>query len=578
MGGPDLLSPGAVSTPGRMLLTSMRAAPGWTSLLVLTTAASTAIPLLVPASLARAVDAVLVGSSMAAPLAQVAGLVAATILVGVVSTWASTGASTGVIVALRTSLAGRALLAGVTARRRIPAGDLTSRMVSGASEASGLMSACLGTASALLVSAGGLVALVLIDWRIAVAFVACVPVAVVLMRRFMSQVSELYARYQAAQGKLSARLVEALSGARTIQASGTRAREVERVLVPLPELAAVGRATWSSQQQAVWKLSLLTPLTEIVVLAVAGVGVSAGRVSPGEWIAVAGYVVIALGFLDVVDTLLELAHVRAGAVRLAEVLELPPGPDGARSAPAGPGTIVFRSVTVRADDDLVLDQIDLTIPPGRMVAIVGHSGAGKSTLAALAGGLLMPDAGAVLLDGIPLGELASQDLRRTVTYAFERPAMLGETVHEAIAYGSPGASRRAVELAARSVSADGFIRRLPRGYDTPTAEAPFSGGEAQRIGLARAVLGERRVLILDDATSSLDTVTEADVTATLTLGLSDRTRIVVAHRVNTAARADLVVWLADGRIRTVAAHAELWDEPAYRSLFGVVDSSQEGAT
>ena len=543
-------------------------------MLVLTTIANSAIALVLPTALARAVNAILSDAPVTAPAGLVAALIGADVVVTVLATRAGTGANTSIVVTLRMALTGRVFLAGVAGQRRIAAGDLTSRMVSGATEASRLVPASLQAINALLMSAGGLVGLALIDWPLAVAFVVYVPFAVVLMRRFAGQASDLFARYQEIQGKLSARLVEALSGARTIRASGTMAREVDRVLVPLPELAATGRATWAVQRRAVWKLSLLTPLTEIVVLAVAGVGVSAGRITPGEWIAVAEYVAIALGFLNVVNVLVELAHIRAGTARLAEVLELPLGPDGVLSVPGGPGAIVFRSVTVHADGEPVLDGVDLFIPPGLMVAIVGRSGAGKSTLAAVAGGLVAPDSGVVFLDGTPLTELASDDLRRAVAYAFERPALLGDTVHEAIAYGRPGVPRQAVELAARRVSADGFIRRLPRGYDTPMAEAPFSGGEAQRIGLARALLGGRRVLILDDATSSLDTVTEAEVTATLTVALAGRTRIVIAHRATTAARADLVVWLDEGRVCAVAPHAELWSRPGYRSLYGLSDDAQ----
>jgi ATP-binding cassette subfamily B protein len=563
----DGLASDDVRSPARILRYSVRRAPGWIVLVVPAMVTGTAVELLLPAALAHVVDAAVAGAPTGRDLLWVGVLFGLGAAGGVVSAWASSAGNATVAMALRQGLADRILVAGVPGRRRFAAGDLTSRMVAGASGASSLTPMVLSTLNSVVLSLGGLVALTLIDWPLAVAFLLCVPVSAVLIRRFVSRLSELMTRYQELQGTLSALLVEALSGARTIRAGGTMARETERLLGPLPELNAIGRERWAEQRRTVWKLSLLTPLTEVVVLAVAGVEVSSGRISPGSWIAVAGYVLIALGLLNLTDPLLSLAQVRAGTGRLVDVLDLPAGPGGSRPVPEGPGAIAFRSVSVHEDGETVLDRLDLEIPAGMLVAIVGRSGAGKSTLAALAGGLAAPGTGEVLLDGARVAELRPDELRRAVTYAFERPALLGETVHDAIAYGTDGTSRAQVERAAAHASADGFVRRLPDGYDTRLAQAPFSGGERQRLGLARAVVGEPRVLILDDATSSLDTATEAEVTRTLTHLLAGRTRIVVAHRIGTATHADLVVWLEDGRVRAMAPHERLWDEPDYRAMF-----------
>jgi len=570
-GDSGLLTAREIATPVRVLLYSVRQAPSWSAVLVLTTLTSCAVTLLLPAELARAVDAAIARAPTASVLAKVAALSATAVLSDVLARWAGAAGTTSVEVALRQGLTRRLLLAGIPGQRRFPVGDLTSRMVSAAADAAGLVSTVLWILESVLLSAGGLLALALIDWSLAVVFVVCIPVALVLMRRFIVRASELTERYQELQGRLSALLVEALAGSRTIAASGAIAREVDRVLAPLPELAMVGRLRWDEQRESAWKMSLLVPLTELVVLAVAGLGVSGGRVTEGEWVAVAGYVATALGFFSVTEMLLGLARIQAGAKRLAKVLELPVGVRGSKAIPALAGQIVLRSVRVTAAEDVLLDGLDLEIPRGKLIAIVGRSGAGKSTLAAVAGGLLAPDDGQVLLDGIPLSELRPDGLRGLVAYSFERPALLGETVHDTIAYGSADASRERVALAAASVSADGFIRRLPQGYDTKLAAAPFSGGEMQRLGLARAMAGDPRVLILDDATSSLDTVTEAEVARTLTLVLAGRTRIVVAHRAGTAARADLVVWLEGGRVRAVSPHRQLWRVPEYQSIFGVAE-------
>ncbi len=216
----------------------------------------------------------------------------------------------------------------------------------------------------------------------------------------------------------------------------------------------------------------------------------------------------------------------------------------------------------------VLDGVDLTVPGGTTLAVVGRSGAGKSLLAQLAGRLTDPDAGDILLDGVPLGDLAHAELRRAVAYAFERPALPGTTIEDTIAFGPTPATPAAVRSAARRAHADDFVRRLPDGYATRTADAPRSGGESQRLGLARAFAHGGRLLILDDALSSLDTVTERRIARTLLAPDPSRTRLLIAHRATTAARADRVAWLDAGRVRAVATHQELWREAEYRAVFG----------
>jgi ATP-binding cassette subfamily B protein len=229
---------------------------------------------------------------------------------------------------------------------------------------------------------------------------------------------------------------------------------------------------------------------------------------------------------------------------------------GRRDLPPGPGRLEFRDVVVTDR----LARLNLVVPGGACVAVVGRSGAGKSVLVSLAARLRDPDAGTVLLDGVPVTELDHDALRSAVGCAFERPVLIGGTVADAIGLGLDGDRVRA---AARATRTHEFVARLPRGYDTPLGEAPLSGGEAQRLGLARA-WPATRVLVLDDATSSLDVVTEMSVQRALGDG---RTRLVVTHRAATAARADAVAWLDGGRLRGVGRHDDLWTDPEYRDLF-----------
>ncbi|MFE2102867.1 ATP-binding cassette domain-containing protein, partial [Streptomyces sp. NPDC059468] len=216
----------------------------------------------------------------------------------------------------------------------------------------------------------------------------------------------------------------------------------------------------------------------------------------------------------------------------------------------------------------VLDGVDLLVPGGTTLAVVGRSGAGKSLLAELAGRLADPDAGEVLLDGMPLRDLGHADLRAAVSYAFERPALLGTTVEDAVGFGLTTPSPDRIRSAARAAHADDFVRRLPHGYATRCADAPRSGGESQRLGLARAFAHGGRLLILDDALSSLDTVTEHRIAQSLLAPGAGPTRLLIAHRTATAARADAVAWLDGGRIRAVGPHAELWRDAEYRAVFG----------
>jgi ATP-binding cassette subfamily B protein len=180
--------------------------------------------------------------------------------------------------------------------------------------------------------------------------------------------------------------------------------------------------------------------------------------------------------------------------------------------------------------------------------------------------MIDPDAGTVRLDETDLREFTADALHRRVTYAFDRPVLLGGTIAETIALRSGPIEPALIVAASRAACAEEFITRLPDGYDTALRAAPLSGGEAQRLGLARAFAHPAQVLVLDDATSSLDTVTEHRISIALAAA-HGRTRIVLARRASTAARAQRVLWFENGRIRGDGAHHDLWSDPDYRAVF-----------
>jgi ATP-binding cassette subfamily B protein len=351
---------------------------------------------------------------------------------------------------------------------------------------------------------------------------------------------------------------------RTIAAAGTVSQETSRVLEPLPELHAEGTRTWAVLSRTSAQAAVVGPLVLVAVLAAGGLELYAGRITPGELFSAGQYAVLGAGLGSLTGVFGTLARARAGARRAGEVLSVSPVSYGERSLPSGPGCLELRGVSVHGSDGPLLDGVALTVAGGSVVAVVGRSGAGKSVLAAVAARLREPDAGEVLLDGLPLSSLNHAELRAAVGCAFERPVLVGATVADAI---GPGVAAEPLRDSARAVHAHEFVSRLPEGYDTPLADAPMSGGELQRLGLARSWRAER-LLVLDDATSSLDMVTEMQISAALTGDADRRTRLIVTHRVATAARADLVVWLESGRVRAVGPHERLWESPDYRGVFG----------
>ncbi|MFI6100293.1 ABC transporter ATP-binding protein [Lentzea sp. NPDC051213] len=534
-----------MAKPGDQLLLSAVKRDHRPWLLLLNAAVATTGGLLLPAALANAVDMALSGTFVLVTIVWLLVLAGTEIL----------GDAIGIVLAASITARGTAWLRRRVARHLLAlghpgpfaAGDAVSRVTGDCGNAGGVAVTVISLAVTVVSSVGSVIALALLDWRLAVVFLISAPLAGLLVRTHMRLTADDVLAYQEVSGEVSARLLDSVSGLRTIAAAGIADRETARVLQPLPQLAAAGVGMWRTQAKMMWRAGLLLPAVEVAVLAAAGFGVMQGRLSTGDVLAALGYAALGMGIVGQMTQLTVLERTRASASRIAEVLDTP-----ARARPApqsSNGSIELRNVSV----DGALHDVDLTIPAGAFAAVVGSSGSGKSTLAAVLGGLSPVDAGTVLRDG-------------GVGYAFERPALLGATIGRSIGYGTDADEIRVRDAAVAAQVHDVLIR-LPQGYETPVADAPLSGGEAQRIGLARAIVRDPEVLVLDDATASLDTVTEAKVDAALTSALPGRTRVVVTHRAATAARADLVVWLDDGRVRGTGTHQELWDDEDYRAVF-----------
>ncbi len=538
-------------TVSRLVFRAVRYGGGWAGLLAVASSVEVGVATLLPAVLGRAVDGVLGGSATMTWPVVYACLVAASMAGDVLADLSAGSATANATAKMRHLFVRRVLGLGPAAG--LPAGDLTSRAVTATADTAYAPSAVILAITAAVPPIGGIVALVLLDPWIALTFALGLPAIAVLLRSFVRDTSAVVTRYLDAQGRIAARLVETLAGNRTVAAAGTAGRETERILEPLPELSEHGHATWRIQATMAGRGTLAVPLLQVAVLAVAGFELAHGRLTTGGLLAATQYSGLGANVGPVIAQLGRLARARAGAARLNAVMDRPAPAYGDAVLPVGPGRLEFREVSTSE----VIDGLDLVIPGGGSVAVVGRSGSGKSLLAALAGRLADPDEGEILLDGVALTSLGHDELRHAVGYAFARPSLFGPTIADAIGGDA--------ETAARAACADPFIRRLPLGYRTPPGEAPLSGGESQRLGLARAFAHPGRVLILDDATSSLDTVTEVQVGDVLTR--DGRTRLIIAHRAGTAARADRVAWLDGGRIRACAPHHELWAHAEYREVF-----------
>ncbi|MEV8376044.1 ABC transporter ATP-binding protein [Kribbella sp. NPDC056861] len=541
----------------------LRRGRGWLPLIGAAALLGSLTVLALPTVLGRAVDA---ASGDPGKWVLIAcGLIALGIICDVVEVIAGTACVAGTTAWLRHRLVGQVLASGPTGARQFATGDLVSRVSSNATDAARAGPATLTAVTATIPPIGSLVLLTLINPWLAAAFLGSVLLVIVVLFFFARRTAEISLAYQETQGRIAAALTEALAGLRTITAAGTADREQQRVLRLLPQLHAHGMRTWQVLARSGAQAAIVGPLVLIAVLAVGGIQLVNRRITPGEYFAAAQYAVIGAGLGSLTAVLGQLARARAGIARIAEVTAVRAVPYGALSLPNGPGRLIFDDVTVRAGDELLLDHVKLDLPGGVAIAVVGPSGAGKSVLAAVAGRLRDPDSGQVRLDGVPLTGLSHAALRTAVNCAFERPALVGITVGEAIGVGS--AQPAQLLASARATHVHEFVSRMPDGYSTPLAEAPLSGGEAQRLGLARAWAAER-LLILDDATSSLDTATELQISETLMGDQQRRTRLIVTHRAATAARADLVVWLDRGRVRAVGCHDELWLDARYREAFG----------
>jgi len=428
-----------------------------------------------------------------------------------------------------------------------------------------------------LVVLGCIAYMLAVNWRLTVLVMVFAPLTAWVVAQTGRRIRRLTRSQQERVGDLNARLHERLASMRVIQSFAREDHEIAnfRRLNENTFTAAIRVARVNAfSPQAVTAISALS---FVIVLGYAGVQVIGGRIELpglfGYFIAMqqAGVYFVKFGTLH-----LRVQQSLAALGRIMEVMEREPDVREAPDAVALPpveGRVTFRHVSFRyAAGEEVLQEINLEIAPGEMVALVGPSGAGKTSLANLVMRLYDPTEGAIEIDGHDLRRLTFHSLRSQIGLVPQETVLFGGTIRENVLYGRMEATEEEVAAAARAANAHDFIVGLPQGYDTEVGERAvrLSGGQRQRLAVARALLKDPRILILDEATSSLDTESEALVQEALERLMVGRTTLVIAHRLSTIRKANRIIVLSEGRLVEQGSHADLLARKGlYHRLYGL---------
>ena len=462
---------------------------------------------------------------------------------------------------------------------RTPTGQLVARASSDTTLVQGLlmfMPMMSGNALLMLLSLG---VMVVLSPPLAIVSLIIAPALLVVSYRMRTRIFPATWDAQQREGDVIQLVDEAVNGVRVVKAFGQERRELERV-------AEASQALYGSQLRSVRLTSRYQPLLQMIpalgqvaILAFGGWLALQGKISLGTFLAFSTYVAQLMSPARQLAGLLAIGQqARAGVERIFQLLDLAPAIQDATDAielPRLEGEVSFVNVHFGYDERRqVLRGFDLHIAAGERVAIVGPSGAGKTTATLLVSRFYEPDQGAVLVDGHDVRGVTLHSLRSQIGVVFEESFLFSDTVRANIAYGRPEATDEQVRAAARIAQAHDFVMELPRGYDSVVGERglTLSGGQRQRLALARAVLSEPRILILDDATSAVDARTEEAINAALRSVLAGRTTLLVAHRRSTLHLADRVVVLDEGGVIEQGTHAELVKSSVlYRGLLSGLD-------
>jgi ATP-binding cassette, subfamily B, multidrug efflux pump len=401
-------------------------------------------------------------------------------------------------------------------------------------------------------------------WLAVISLLPLIPM-VMMTTDFGDRVTKLFYNVDKTLGDLSTRLQENVSGVQVVRAFAREPHEIER-------FDEINKRYFASRIRVIEEWSKVMPTTNllitlgtILILLFGGQLVLQGKMSVGEVVAFNAYMLMLSAPVQQIAWLVNgLGEAEAGAQRVLEILEHEPeiqSPADATTLLTLRGHVEFKNVSLRYADEksVAVTDIDLTVEPNQLVALIGQTGSGKTSLVNLIPRFYDVTEGAVLVDGVDVRSVDLVSLRRQIGIVLQTSLLFSDTIKANIAYGRPDASEEEVIAAAKAAQAHEFIESFPLGYETIVGErgVTLSGGQRQRVAIARALLMDPRILILDDSTSSIDTQTEKLIQEALDHLMEGRTTFVIAHRLATVRRADLILVMDNGRIVQRGKHDEL---------------------
>jgi ATP-binding cassette, subfamily B, bacterial len=413
------------------------------------------------------------------------------------------------------------------------------------------------------------------DWRLALVALAITPILIVLAYRYSSVSHPVLRDVQQKIADVTTVAEENIVGVHVVKSFAQE--EVEAEKFARRSEAVFERTIDANRQRSIYVplLSFIPLLAQAAILLVGGWMVVHDELTVGEFFAFNLYVSLLIMPLRMLGMWIgQSQRATASGERIFQILDEPEeiaDRPGAVELPPGEGRIAFEGVSFGYDPERpVLEEIELEVDPGRSIALIGHTGSGKTTLTALVPRFYDVTAGRLLVDGADVRDVKLTSLRRSIAVISQDPFLFSTTVRENIAFGAPDAIDEEVERAARLAQAHEFVAALPQGYDTVIGERgiTLSGGQRQRIAIARAIVTNPRILILDDATASVDATTEARIRTGLQQAMQGRTTLIIAHRLSTISLADEIVVLDHGRIAARGTQGELAEKSAiYREIY-----------